>query len=67
MNSIEIEKRRYEKPQLNLVAIDFSISLYPGSLPGLPGGFGAQKNESSAASSKNKTTTPFGGSKPNYK
>ena len=63
MNSIEIEKRRYQKPQLNLVAIDFSISLTPPSLPGLPE---AQKHNG-AANSKNKTTTPFGGSKPNYK
>lgn len=64
MNSIEIEKRRYEKPQLNLVAIDFSVSL--GGPTGHPPDF-AQKNGSSAASTKNKTTTPFGGSKPNYK
>lgn len=59
------EKRKYHKPQLTLVPIDFSVST--GGPTGHPGGGGDPWATQKAASTKTKPTTPFGGSKPNYK
>lgn len=63
MSRIVIKKRIYHKPQLNLVPVDYSISLQcqsgpPGDPPGMKG---------QPATKDKSTNSPFGGSKPNYK
>lgn len=63
MNSIVTRKREYQKPQLNLVAVDYSISMQITSTP--IGDPTVMKKEPS--SSKDKGSSPFGGSRPNYK